>query len=187
MTIRLRWALTPVLLIALAGCGGGDDKAADGTPTPSTRTLAATLDGTRDLATLDSVLKNAGLEAVLDGKGPYTVLAPSDAAFTAGTGRTDFTDATQRAPAAALLQAHILPGALTRADILTAIERGGAEGAQMRTMSNSLLTFTLDGETIVVTAADGARARLTGGEVAASNGVVLPVDAVLVKAATPVT
>ena len=56
----------------------------------------------------------------------------------------------------------------------------------MRTMADSLITFTLDGETIVVTSADGVRARLTGDETAASNGVLHPIDGLLVKAATPV-
>lgn len=187
MTLRLRWALTPVIFLALAACGGGDDKAADGAPAPSTRTLAATLDEVGDLSTFDQVLDNADLSTVLEGRGPYTVLAPANAAFTAGSAGTDFTDASQGAAAAALLRAHILPGALTRADILTAIEQAGAEGAQMRTMADGLLTFTLDGSTIVVTAADGAQARLTGTESAASNGVIQPIDALLLKAEAPTT
>ena len=191
MTHGLHRALAPcaalALALTLAACGGGEDEVGAGdAPTPSSRTLADALDGGRDLSTLDRVLENAGLSTVLGGTGPYTVLGPLDAAFAAGSARTDFTDETQRAPAAALLKAHILPGALTRADILAAIERGGAEGAQMRTMADSLITFTLDGETIVVTSADGVRARLTGDETAASNGVLHPIDGLLVKAATPV-
>ncbi len=187
MTPRLRWALTPVICLALAACGGGEDKAADGAPTPSTRTLAATLDEVGDLSTFDRVLDNADLTTVLEGRGPYTVLAPANAAFTAGSAGTDFTDASRSAAAAALLRAHILPGALTRADILTAIESGGGDGVQMRTMADSLLTFTLDGSTIVVTTADGAQARLTGTESAASNGVIQPIDALLLKAEAPTT
>ncbi|MBU4136611.1 MAG: fasciclin domain-containing protein [Alphaproteobacteria bacterium] len=187
MTRILHWALAPLAVLALAGCGGGDDKAApDGAPAPSARTLAASLDGAGDLSTLDRVVDNAGLSTVLEGKGPYTVLAPADAAFAADAAGTHFTDQTQRAAAAALLRAHILPGALTRADIRDAISRSGAGGARMRTMADGLVTFTMDGETIVATSADGAQARLTGGETAASNGVVQPVDALLVKAATPV-
>lgn len=187
MNHRLHRALAPLAALALAACGAGDDKAAaDGAPAAATRTLAATLDGAADLATLDRVVDNAGLSTVLAGKGPYTVLAPADPAFAADAAGTHFTDQTQRAAAAALLRAHILPGALTRADIRDAIARAGPGGARMRTMGDSLVTFTLDGETIVVTATDGARARLTGGEAAASNGVVQPVDALLVKAATPV-
>ena len=52
----------------------------------------------------------------------------------------------------------------------------------MRTMADGLLTLSLDGDTVVVTAPDGATARLTGGETLVSNGVVQPVDAILVKA-----
>jgi len=50
-------------------------------------------------------------------------------------------------------------------------------------MADGLLTFTLDGEVVIVTAEDGATARLTGNETLATNGVVQPVDGVLVKAA----
>jgi hypothetical protein len=53
----------------------------------------------------------------------------------------------------------------------------------MRTMAGSLVTFTRDGDTIVVTAADGSSARMTGQEVLASNGVLQPVDGLLVKPA----
>ena len=73
------------------------------------------------------------------------------------------------------------PGALTRADIASAIDRGAGKGAQMRTMAGGLLTFTKSGEAIVVTAPDGASARLTGEETLASNGVLQPVDGLLVK------
>ena len=50
----------------------------------------------------------------------------------------------------------------------------------MRTMANTLLTFSRDGETILVASESGARGRLTGEERVASNGVMQPVDALLV-------
>ena len=77
-----------------------------------------------------------------------------------------------------------MPGALTRADIAAAIQRDGGE-VQMRTMANTLLTFSRDGEAIVVSAESGARGRLIGEERLASNGVLQPVDALLVRPETP--
>lgn len=182
MTLTMRWALAPLCVIALAGCGDGAGKA-DGTrpATPSNRTITATLQGDGDFGTLERVLENAALGEVLAGKGPYTVFAPSDAAFTASAG--DLGDEAMKAQGAAMLRAHIVPGALTRADILAAIARDGSGEVQMRTMANSLLTFSMEGETVIVTGDNGARARLTGDETLASNGVVQPVDALLVRAA----
>lgn len=182
----MRWALAPLCVMALAACGDGADKAGEdaaGASAPSNRTITATLKGDRAFGTLERVLDNAALGDVLAGKGPYTVFAPSDAAFTASAG--DLGDEAMKAQGAAMLRAHIVPGALTRADILAAIGRGGSGTAQMRTMANSLLTFSKEGEAVIVTGDNGARARLTGDETVASNGVVQPVDALLVQPAAP--
>lgn len=182
MKTMMRWTLAPLAVMALAACGA-DDKAgeAKAAPAPSNRTITATLKDDRSFGTLERVLDNAALGDVLAGKGPYTVFAPSDAAFTASAG--DLGDEAMKAQGAAVLRAHIVPGALTRADILTAIGRNGSGTVEMRTMANSLLTFSKEGEVIVVTGDNGARARLTGGESLASNGVVQPVDALLVRPA----
>ncbi|MDP3803402.1 fasciclin domain-containing protein [Brevundimonas sp.] len=178
----MRRALAPLLCaMALAGCGDGAGKAdgaAEATAAPSTRTLAETLKGDIAFGTLERVLDNAALGEALAGKGPYTVFAPSDAAFTASAG--DLGDEAMKAQGAALLRAHIVPGALTRADIEAAIAREGSGEVQMRTMANSLLTFSKEGGVVIVAGDNGARARLTGTETLASNGVVQPVDALLV-------
>lgn len=186
MRNSMRWALAPLVALTLAACGGGDDvKAKDGTVEPSSKTLAATLKAESGLSTFDGVLNNAGLASVLEGVGPYTVFAPADAAFTAGAQGSDFTSEAMKAQSAALLRAHIVPGALTRQDIRTAIDRAGDGKVQMRTMADGLLTFSRDGEAIVVTAEDGASARLSGEEDVASNGVLQPVDGLLVKPTAP--
>lgn len=190
MRIIMRRALTPLAVLMLAACGGGDDdtkaggEAAEQTQ-PSSRTLAATLQGEDGFGTLRETATNAGLTSVLEGVGPYTVFAPADAAFTTGGAATDLTDESLRAQSAALLRAHIVPGALTREDIAAAIEKDGGGDVQMRTMANTLLTFSRDGEAIVVSAENGARGRLTGEERLASNGVFQPVDALLVRPETP--
>ncbi|WP_332659694.1 fasciclin domain-containing protein [Brevundimonas sp.] len=183
MKTMMRWALAPVCLMALAACGAEAERKADGTAVaaPSNRTIAATLKDDGAFGTLERVLENAALGDVLAGKGPYTVFAPSDAAFTASAG--DLGDEAMKAQGAAMLRAHIVPGALTRADILAAMDRGGSGTVEVRTMANSLLTFSKEGEAVIVTGDNGARARLTGEEKVASNGVVQPVDALLVKPA----
>lgn len=175
MRLLPRWALAPLAVILLAGCGGQGAKTETATAKaePSARTLAAIVADDP----LGRVAANAGLAATLEGVGPYTVFAPPQAALKA----PDFADPAMKAEAAALLRAHIVPGAVTRADITAAVDKAGAKGAKMRTMADTLLTFTKVGSAIVATAPDGAAARLTGDERLASNGVVQPVDGLLVK------
>ena len=172
MHTHIRRALVPAAVILLAACQGEADKAGGDTAEqarPSSRTLAATLKAEEGFGTLEGAAVNAGLGGVLEGVGPYTVFAPADAAFATAGG--DFTDESMRAQSAALLRAHIVPGALTRRDI----------EAAMRTMAGSLLTYSRDGEAIVVGAENGAQGRLTGEEHLASNGVLQPVDGLLVR------
>lgn len=176
MRFKTGWALAPLFAMALAGCGQGNTDG-PGTAAPSNQTIAETLKGDRAFGSLDRVLDNAALGDVLAGTGPYTVFAPADAAF--GSTAGDLADEAMKAQAAAMLRAHIVPGALTRADIEAAIARDGDGSVEMRTMANTLLTFSKEGEAVIVAAENGARARLTGSETLASNGVVQPVDALL--------
>lgn len=176
------WAAAPLAALALTACQPAADRAegdAAATPEPSSSNLAATLKGNGDLDSMEAAVSAAGLETVLTGVGPYTVFAPVDAAFEAAGGA--LTGADLKAQNAALVRAHIVPGVLTRQDLAAALDRGGADGVEMRTMAGDLLTFSREGETIVVTAPDGSKARLAGEQAVASNGVIQPVDAVLTK------
>ncbi|KQS53896.1 MAG: fasciclin domain-containing protein [Brevundimonas sp.] len=187
-TLQRRAAMSLVLLsltaAPLAACGEkAETTGPAGTPAPSSKTLAEALKGEGDLNALEGVVGGSGLATVLDGKGPYTVFAPVDAAMQATGGANDLSDEALRAQSIALLRAHTVPGALTRADINGALDRASGGSVEMRTMADGLLKFTRDGQTIVVTAPDGAVGRLTGAETLASNGVLQPVDGVLVKPA----
>lgn len=186
MRTFMRRALTPLAVVLLAACGGDDDKAggdAAEQAEPSSRTLAATLQAESGFGTLGRAATNAGLGHVLEGVGPYTLFAPADTAFTTEGAPADVADESRRAESAALLRAHIVPGALTRRDIAAALERDADGSVQMRTMADTLLTFSRDGEAILVASEGGARGRLTGEERLASNGVMQPVDSLLVRPA----
>lgn len=180
MRTFLRWALTPAALLALAACGADRDAepvSAAAATEPSSQTLTASLDRAAGFDTLKQVAAGSGLGGVLEGKGPYTIFAPTDTAFAAA----DFTGKTQGAQGAALLRAHIVPGFLTRADIRKALDADADGKVEMQTMSDGALTFARQGETITVTAPDGAVARLTGEETLAANGAIQPVDALLAQ------
>lgn len=181
-TLMLSAAVLGVAGLSLAACDPAPETDTTGSEIASTRsdrTLTAALSDQGDAAGFRDVLDNSGLSTALEGVGPYTVFAPSDTAL--GTDADGLKDEAMSAEAAALVRAHIVPGSLGRVDINAAIDASGNDQAQMRTMGDDMLTFTRDGETIVVTASDGASARLAGTEVQARNGVIQPIDAVLVK------
>ena len=176
-----RWAFAPLVAplaaLALAACGERETEGPAGAPAAVDETLAQVVDG-GDLSTLDGVIEKAGLGTVLEGVGPYTVLAPVNAAFTG-----DVAEQADAAAAAAMIRAHILPGAVTRADIAKALDADADGKVEMRTMDDGLVTFSRDGTTIVATGPGGATARLTGEETAATNGVAQPIDGLLVAPA----
>jgi uncharacterized surface protein with fasciclin (FAS1) repeats len=145
---------------------------------PKTSLLQA-LEGSADHKTLAGAVKSAGLTETLSGAQPYTLFAPTEAAFEklpGGSGALLAPEAKGRL--VALLTGHIVPGVVTAADLGRAIDRGKGK-AELATVGGSNLTFARDGEAIVVTDAAGGKARLTRADQLASNGVVHDVDGVL--------
>jgi uncharacterized surface protein with fasciclin (FAS1) repeats len=174
-------AAAPLAALVLAGCSGEEGEAEQAVLEPSNRTLTETLRADGEYATLSRVVENAGLVEALDGVGPYTLFAPSEAAL-AGEA-SDLSDPELAAAGAALIQAHVAPGAMTRADIAAAIDAAGDGSAQVRTMSGGLITFARDGEVITATSPDGTVVRLTGDEELVANGAIQPVDGLLIGTA----
>lgn len=186
MTRRLTAAAGGLMAaLALTACNpAADADKAGETAAPSSRNLAESIAANGDLDSLEALVGAAGLETVLEGVGPYTVFAPADAALQTA-GLTDLAGEETRAQGVALLRAHIVPGALSRRDILAAIDANSAGKVEMRTMADGLLSFSKDGDTVVVTAPGGGTARLSGSETVAGNGVLQPIDGVLAAAAPP--
>ena len=129
-----------------------------------------------DHTTLVAAVKAAGLVDTLAGEGPFTVFAPTNDAFA----ELDMPLQGEEAQAArvAILREHIVPGFLTREDIAGAIDGAGGSG-EMQTMGSNTLTFTKDGDTLVVASSDGTQARVSGTAISGANGTVFPVDGVL--------
>lgn len=186
--------LTAAACLAAAGCSDSGNQAAgngqgnasaNASVAPGEGTIVTALRGNSDLSATAALVDSAGLASVLEGVGPYTIFAPTDAALQSGLGEQhlgELRGEAMRPQAAALLRAHIVPGVLTRRDIVAAIEAAHNEPVQMRTMADTMLTFARDGEAITVSTADGARARLTGEESAVGNGVVQPIEGMLRRA-----
>jgi uncharacterized surface protein with fasciclin (FAS1) repeats len=178
--------------LLLAACGeedGGNVSASGSNDTapqaaakgeqPRTNLLQA-LGGSADHKTLANAVQAAGFTETLSGAQPYTVFAPTEAAFQklpAGTAN-GLLAPEAKGQLVALLTGHIVPGVVTAADLGKAIERGKGK-AQLATVGGSNLSFSKDGDALVVTDAAGGQARVTGAERLASNGVLHDVDGVL--------
>lgn len=167
------------LALPLAGCG---DKVPEATQQAaggeiSNDTLASELADAGSLGTVSQGLKDTGLAQVFDGSAAYTILAPNDAAFKAIADQ-NLGAPENKAMLAEVLRDHILPGALSEADIAKAIQTSG-KPVEMTTMGDTTVKFSMDGDKLTVTGPDGKTARLAGEPVLATNGAALPIDAVL--------
>jgi uncharacterized surface protein with fasciclin (FAS1) repeats len=191
--MRAILCLAAVGALALAGCG--DDTArenstvANSTETasagaPAEAALGTVLAGESSLGRLNRIVGGAGMTELLNGVGPYTLFAPTDQALEGlGQGRADALANQQMRPqAVALIRAHIVPGTLTRRDLEAAIADAGGKPVQMRTMADTMLTFTREGDAIIVSSDRGGRGRIGGEERLASNGAIHPIDGVLLRA-----
>lgn len=174
------WVLACTAALSLGACGKNDAPTAtnaNAAAAAGDKTLAS---GLGNDAKFDAAIKAAGLEPALAGPTPYTVLAPSDAAFDklpAGTvdrlmkpeGRKELT---------AVLTTHVLPGTMLASDISKAIDTSGGK-AQIRTLGGGTLTATRNGDRIQFADTSGTIATVTGADDKRSNGVIHHVDAVL--------
>ena len=119
-----------------------------------------------DFTTLVELVQAAGLEETLRGEGPFTVFAPTDAAFAAVPAET--LDALAADPAAleSVLLYHVVPGRL-----IAALISDGKEVA------------TAQGENVLFSFADGVKkvngATIVGKDIQAANGVIHVIDSVI--------
>jgi uncharacterized surface protein with fasciclin (FAS1) repeats len=186
--------LASVALIGLQGCmtmdGGMDANAGasartqgtvtvGGAPMYATRNIIENAVNSRDHTTLVAAVKAAGLVDTLSGPGPFTVFAPTNAAFArlpAGTVETVLRPE-NRAMLQSVLTYHVVPGRLTAADLMARIRAGGGS-ARLTTVQGGTLTARMSGNNIVLMDARGGMATVTQANVMQSNGVIHVTNAV---------
>ena len=130
----------------------------------------------KDHTTLVAAVKAAGLVDTLEGKGPFTVFAPTNAAFgklPAGTVDT-LVKPENKATLTKILTYHVVPGKLEASSL--------TNGKKLKTVEGEELTVKLaDGKVWIVDAKGGSSA-VTIANVNQSNGVIHVVDTVLMPA-----
>jgi uncharacterized surface protein with fasciclin (FAS1) repeats len=132
--------------------------------------------GSADHTTLVAAVKAADLVGTLKGKGPFTVFAPSNAAFgklPAGTVET-LLKAENKATLSKILTYHVVSGNLDAAAV-----KAGKGKAVVTTVSGGKLTVTLDKGKVKLTDEKGGSAYVTAADLKGSNGVVHVIDGVV--------
>ena len=145
----------------------------------SSRNIIENAVNSRDHTTLVAAVKAAGLVGTLSGPGPFTVFAPTDAAFAklpAGTVDT-LLKPENLATLQSVLTYHVVPGRVTAAELLAMIKAGGGQ-ARLTTVQGGLLTASVMGGRVMLTDAKGGMAHVTQADVMQSNGVIHVTDAV---------
>jgi uncharacterized surface protein with fasciclin (FAS1) repeats len=134
-----------------------------------------------DHTTLVAAVKAAGLVETLKGSGPFTVFAPTNAAFAALPEGTvaNLLEPESKEQLTKVLTYHVVPGRLDAAALMKAIRKGDGK-ATLITVSGEQLWVMMNGDrNVVVRDAKGGVAAISTYDVVQSNGVIHVVDKVL--------
>ncbi|MEY4560824.1 MAG: hypothetical protein RLZZ618_101 [Pseudomonadota bacterium] len=134
-----------------------------------------------DHTTLVAAVKAAGLVDTLKGKGPFTVFAPTNAAFAAlPPGTVDgLLKPEAKASLTKVLTYHVVPGTYDFGALQSAIKKGGGT-AELPTASGGKLWFMQNGaHNIQLKDESGRTANISTYDVYQSNGVINVIDTVL--------
>jgi len=177
MKKRMTVAVLCLAALALVAAGCGSDNKDTTTTTPTTTTQAASADivglakATPDLSTLVAAVTAGDLATTLQGKGPFTVFAPTNQAFSDIQSTVDtLLKPANKADLQKVLTYHVVPGTYTAADL--------KDGQELTTVQGEKLTVSVKGSTVKVNDATVEKA-----DVNASNGVVHVINKVLVPPA----
>jgi uncharacterized surface protein with fasciclin (FAS1) repeats len=130
----------------------------------------------RDHTTLVAAVKAAGLVGTLEGRGPFTVFAPTNAAFgKLPTGTVDTLVQPENKPTLTkILTYHVVPGRLAASSL--------TEGKKLKTVEGEELIVRKSGGKVTIVDAKGGSSTVTISNVNQSNGVIHVVDTVLMPA-----
>jgi uncharacterized surface protein with fasciclin (FAS1) repeats len=149
-----------------------------GAPMSASDTIVQNASKAPNLTTLVSLVKQAGLVETLSGPGPFTVFAPTNAAFDKIPKATLSAVGADKALLTKVLTYHVIAGKFDSAAIAAKIKAGGGK-AVLKTVEGEDLTAMMDGDKLVLVDAKGGKSTVTTADVYQSNGVVHVIDTVL--------
>ena len=149
----------------------------DGVAMTADKNIVANAAGAKSVSTLVAAVKQAGLVETLSGTGPFTVFAPTNAAFdklpkgaVAG-----LMDPASKAKLVGVLTYHVIPGRLVAADL--------KDGQELTTVNGEKLHITVKNGQVMVGNGKDAPATVQIADVISSNGVTHVIDTVVLPPA----
>ena len=133
-----------------------------------------------DFSTLVAAVTAAELVETLSGEGPFTVFAPTNAAFDKlpkGTVET-LVKPENKGTLTTVLTYHVVAGKYNAKDIAKLIKAGNGK-AELKTVQGGILTASMEGKKLVLTDAKGGKSYVTIADVNQSNGVIHVIDTVV--------
>ena len=190
----LTWAVG-LSALALSACSGSesvptetevaqdDAMASDNivaTEATANKNIVALAQDNPQVSTLVTAITGAGLGETLSGTGPFTVFAPSNAAFAKLDKATldGLLKPENKAKLASLLTYHVVAGDVKSGDLAKLISDGKGT-ATVKTVNGGNLKASMDGNKIVLTDAKGGKSAVTAPDMVASNGTIHLVDTVV--------
>ena len=178
--VRTSLAAVALLLAGASATYARTNPTVGGAAMYPTKTIVENAANSKDHTTLVAAVKAAGLADTLSGPGPFTVFAPTNAAFSklpAGTVDT-LLRPENKTQLTGILTYHVVSGTMTSKDIGKAI-RAGHGTATLTTVQGEPLTASMMGGHLILRDAKGGTSMVTIGDVMQSNGVIHVVDTVL--------
>lgn len=168
------------LALALASAPAVANPMVGGAAMYPTKNIVQNAVNSKDHRTLVAAVKAAGLVDTLSGKGPFTVFAPTDAAFAKLPGGTVemLIRPENKGALTNILTYHVVPGRITAQEIAALAARNHGT-ATLKTVEGESLRFMRSGNGWIVVDAKGDRSRITIPNVMQSNGIIHVVDTVL--------
>ena len=151
-----------------------------GAPMYPSKNIIQTAVNSKDHTTLVAAVKAAGLVDVLSSPGPFTVFAPTNAAFAklpAGTVET-LVKPENKATLTSILTYHVVAGKLSSATLAAKVKAGGGK-AMLKTVQGETLTVVAKSGGLWLVDAKGGMSKITVANVNQSNGVIHVIDTVL--------
>ena len=166
ITILVIAALGTSLLVGAASARS----TAPGAKAATDQNIVQTAVAAGKFKTLTKLLSRAGLVSALQQPGPFTVFAPTDAAFKKVPKKTLTALLHNKAKLRAVLLYHVVPGKVTAADVVKL--------SSAKTLNGKYVHIRVSGSNVFVN-----KAKVTTPDVMASNGVIHVVNRVLIPPA----
>lgn len=173
-------ATTALVALACIGPALASDPMVGGAAMSNEKNIVQNAMNSKDHTTLVAAVKAGGLVDTLEGKGPFTVFAPTNEAFEALPAGTvdNLLKPENKQQLDKILTYHVVPGRLNSEALDRDIKSGDGK-AKLKTVQGDTLTVTGSGKDLMVTDDKGNTAKVTIADVDQSNGVIMVVDKVL--------